>query len=263
MSQHVDRFTGRVADYARHRPGYPRSLLTLLRARAGLSAGWVIADIGSGTGLSAQPFLEAGHAVIGVEPNREMREAAEAGLIRWPGFTSVPGRAEATGLPDGCVDLVVAGQAFHWFDADRAAREFARILRPPARVALFWNTRRTDGTPFLIACEELLQRHGTDYARVRHDRVGEAGVGAFFDRHERHVLPNAQVLDREGLRGRILSSPYTPPAGDPARVRMIADLDEVFRAHESGGVVRIEYDLEVWIGQLPGPAPQEEDEPCS
>ena len=144
----TERFSDRVADYVRYRPGYPPELLECLQRNCGLRPQWVVADVGSGTGLLAKIFLENGNRVFGIEPNAAMRAAGEEFLRGLDQFTSQEGRAEATGLPARSVDLITAGQAFHWFDRRRARAEFERILKPGGWVALVWNERRTS-TPFL------------------------------------------------------------------------------------------------------------------
>lgn len=246
----IDRFSGRVEAYGRWRPGYPSAVLEVLREEIGLEPEWVVADVGSGTGLSSEPFLEEGHTVHAVEPNAEMRAAAEARLGERPGFRSVAGTAEATTLPDASVDLVVAGQAFHWFDLEAARREFLRILRG-LRVVLLYNTRRSGGTPLLEAYEALLRRHGTDYDRVRHDRrTREAAARFYAGGHGRRLLENRQVLDLEGLIGRTLSCSYVPAEGEPGRDELVGALRSLFERHAEGGTVRLEYDLEVYFGRL-------------
>ncbi len=132
-SDSTARFSSRVADYVRYRPGYPRALVRLLEEECGLAPESVVADVGSGTGILSELFLHNGNRVYGVEPNREMREAGERLLAAYENFVSVDGRAEATTLEDACADFVTAGQAFHWFDPAGARREFQRILRPPRR----------------------------------------------------------------------------------------------------------------------------------
>jgi SAM-dependent methyltransferase len=245
------RFTDRVDDYARYRPGYPAAVVDVLRASGAIGNDWVIADIGSGTGLSSALFLDAGCEVYGVEPNAAMRAAAERILGGRAGFHSRAGTAEATGLPDRSVDCVVAGQAFHWFDAVATRREFARILRPPGAVALMWNTRRTATTPFLASYETLLLEYGTDYREVDHRKVTDDRLRAFFSgTYRKHVFSNAQHLDFEGLRGRVLSSSYTPNAGDPRRAPMLAALERLFDAAQENGRVRIDYDTEVYVGRV-------------
>ena len=129
-------FSNRVENYARFRPYYPQAVPELLKAECGLTSASVIADVGSGTGVLSEMFLERGNRVFGVEPNEEMRKAGERLLERYPNFTSVAGTAEDTKLVTPSVDFVVAGQTFHWFDAARSRGEFARILRAGGWVAL-------------------------------------------------------------------------------------------------------------------------------
>jgi SAM-dependent methyltransferase len=247
----TERFSDRVADYVRYRPRYPAAVLDALREAVGLAHPWVIADVGSGTGFSAEPFIIAGHEVFAVEPNAAMRGAAESLLGGYPGFHSVVGTAEATTLPAASVDLVIAGQAFHWFDAAAARRECARILRGERWAALLWNTRQTDTTPFLRAYDELLRTHGTDYSAVRHDRHDPADLARFFGGpYERRVLGNEQVFDFESLSGRLRSSSYVPARGAAGHDAMMAMLRDIFDAHSNGGVVRMPYDLEVYTGRV-------------
>ena len=176
-----DRFSNRVEDYDRYRPGYPPALFALLREHCGLRPGHAVADIGSGTGLLTGPLLDYGNTVYAVEPNGPMRQAAERRYGGRSGFLSVDGSAEATGLPPWSVDLVVAAQAFHWFEPGAARAEFVRILRPPGWVALVWNERPHEATGFEAAYESLLARHAIDYAAVDHRRIDASRVAAFLD----------------------------------------------------------------------------------
>lgn len=245
------RFSDRVADYERARPGYPEAVVLALERCGALFPGAVVADIGSGTGLSSRPFLERGYAVFAVEPNAAMRAAAERALSGRTGFRSVPGKAEATGLGGGSVDLAVAAQAFHWFDAPAARSELVRILRPGGRVALLWNVRRGGGNPFLSGYEELLRTWALDYAAVDHRRIGPEGIRDFFrGPYESFLFESVQRLDRERLRARLFSSSYTPPEGHPNREPMTAALDALFEAHQRRGEVALVYDLELFVGPL-------------
>ncbi len=110
------RFTGRAFVYSTSRPSYPRGILDILRSEINFDETYTIADIGSGTGLLSQLFLENRNRVLAVEPNDEMRGFAEKSLDKFPKFLSVRGTAEQTGLEGASVDLVVIGQALHWFD---------------------------------------------------------------------------------------------------------------------------------------------------
>lgn len=244
------RFSNRVADYVKYRPGYPPEILDLLREKAGLNAESVVADIGSGTGISAEFLLRAGCAVHAVEPNADMRAAAESMLIGRQGFHSVGASATATTLPDHSVDLIVAAQAFHWFAGEATRAEFDRILKPEGHVALIWNVRKVDATPFLAAYEALLLKYATDYGSVRHELVDDKVLASFFrdGKFSSTSFPNAQYFDYEGLKGRLLSSSYAPAAGQAGHEEMIAELERIFEECQVGGQVAFEYDTWVHLG---------------
>jgi SAM-dependent methyltransferase len=190
--------------------------------------------------------------VIGIEPNAPMREAAAEFLSRFPKLSQRDGAAEHTGLADASVELVMAGQAFHWFDPPRARAEFARILKPGGFVLLMWNNRRKTGDAFHEAYEQLLRTYGTDYLKIRHENIDDARLATFFAPRPFHkaTLANQQVFDFEGLRGRLLSSSYVPLAGQPAHEAMLRDLREIFERHQRGGTVTMAYDTELFWGQL-------------
>lgn len=246
----TERFTPRVADYARSRPGYPPAALDVLRQRIGLSPQWTIADVGSGTGLSTELFLSNGNGVLAVEPNDAMRASAEARLGGNPGFRSVRGTAEATTLADRSIDLVVAAQAFHWFDVAAFRNECRRILKPGAWALLMWNDRDDSSTPFLVAYEQLLRDFGTDYLAVRHNRIDESTLRQFFGgAFQAESLPNAQTFDFAGLRGRLLSSSYVPGQSHRRHQPMLDALRQVFDAHQVQGQVQMQYQTRLYFAR--------------
>lgn len=250
----TERFSGRVENYARYRPGYPPEVLGLMREEMGLTPASVVADIGSGTGILARMFLENGNRVYGVEPNREMREAAERLLADFPGFVSLDGRAEATGLADSSVDFVTAAQAFHWFDVPRARAELRRILRPGGRAVILWNYREEHRTPFLRAYEELLVEFADpNYAQISEGYAARDALAEFFGGpYETRKFVNQQLLDYEALRGRLLSASYVPLAGDPRHHPMLERLRQLFDQHNTDGRVAVEYDTPVFYGEIVG-----------
>jgi ubiquinone/menaquinone biosynthesis C-methylase UbiE len=235
-----------VENYIKYRPGYPQEILETLRAECGLTPQSTIADIGSGTGILAEMLLKNGNTVYGVEPNREMREAGERLLRAYPQFTSVEGKAEATTLPPASVDFVTAAQSLHWFDLQPTAAEFRRILKPGGWVAILWNDRR-DESPFMQAYRALLLRHSTDYLQVDHKRVTPEVLRGFYggEFREKH-FDNYQDFDRDGLRGRLLSSSYVPLDSQP----MLDEMDAIFAEHQVNGIVRFDYDTTLFYGRL-------------
>lgn len=246
------RFSDRVDDYVKHRPTYPVELVRLLERELGIAPERTrVVDVGSGTGISAELFLREGYAVTGVEPNAPMRAAADRMLESYTRWRSADGTAEQTGLPDASCEIVIAAQAFHWFDVPRARAETKRILVPGGHAALVWNDRKLDCDAFHAAYEAALVRWGTDYVKVRHANVGAEIIRAFFG-HEPAVrtLENHQDLDRDGLMGRARSSSYVPKPSQPGHDELFAELERLFAAHATAGVVRVFYETKVWYGTL-------------
>ena len=248
----TQRFSNRVEDYVRYRPGYPREIVGVLREECGLKPESVVVDVGSGTGLLTQLFLENGNVVHGIEPNAAMREAGEQFLEKYHHFSSVAATAEATTLPDASADFIVTGQAFHWFDAKLTRDEFSRLLKPDGWVAIIWNERKKDATALQRDYESLLQNHSADYKQVA-SRYPERGqMEEFFGKEGlRHkTFANEQRFDFAGLRGRLLSSSYSPPAGHPEHEPMLAELQRLFDTHQESGFVRFEYETHIYYGRL-------------
>ncbi|HVJ45763.1 MAG TPA: class I SAM-dependent methyltransferase [Luteolibacter sp.] len=250
MKSPQERFSDRVENYIRHRPGYPPEIVDTLVGKAGLTPAASVADIGSGTGISAEMLLKAGYPVTGVEPNAGMRAAAERLLAGYAGFRSVDGSAQATTLPDHSVDLILAAQAFHWFDTPETRAEFDRILKPGGHVALLWNVRLLDSTPFLRDYEALLLEFGTDYSETRHENIGSESLHRFFrGPYSIDRFRNSQTFDYPALEGRLLSSSYAPGPDHPRHQEMLGELRRIFGLHASGGFVDFEYTTELYIGK--------------
>ena len=251
MTDPTARFTDRAADYAAHRPTYPPAVLATLEGEGVLRPGDVVADVGSGTGILTALLLDNGNTVYAVEPNAPMADEARARLGANPRFHAVAGRAEATGLKDASCDVVTAAQAFHWFDVEQARREFRRILKPGGAVVLMWNMRRLDSTPFLREYEDLLKRRAIDYKKVSAGWADDEAVGRLFAPagYEVSTFEHRQAFGFDGLRGRLLSSSYAPPAGHPQHEPMLAELRELFDRHQRGGEVAFEYDTRVYWGR--------------
>jgi len=247
MTSTVERFSDRVENYVKYRPSYPKEVLEFFRDELNLTKNSVIADIGSGTGISAKIFLENGNRVFGVEPNAAMRHAAEEFLREFENFKSVDGTAENTNLLDDSIDFVIAAQAFHWFDKTETPREFERILRDGGYVALIWNERQLETNDFLRGYENLLKKYGTDYEKVRHDNLDKEIFEKSFAREfSVEIFENAQTVDFDGLKGRLLSSSYTPPETDARFEPMIIELRRLFENHAESGKIQILYSTKIF-----------------
>lgn len=247
-----ERFSTRVENYVRYRPGYPEAVVDAIAERSGNVSATRVADVGSGTGIFSRLLIDRGFSVCGVEPNAEMRAAAESLLGNDDRFTSVNGSAECTTLPDASVDLVTAAQAFHWFSGEATRAEWSRILRPRGLVALVWNVRNVAASEFMSGYEALLRELGTDYAEVSHEGVDDARLRALFGHgaFERLTFPNAQTFDLVGLVGRVESASYAPDAGHPNYGPMMERLRQLFEASQSNGTVAFEYETRLFIGPI-------------
>lgn len=256
MKDSKTRFSDRAEDYARYRPEYPGEVLEFLGDECALTARSVVADVGSGTGILSALFLENGNRVLAVEPNREMRGAAERLLGGNPRFESVAGSAESTTLADGSVDLVAVANSLHWVDRDAARLEFSRVLKPGGRVAVVWNIPRKGGTPFLEAHGHLISRYRTDDGARGDAEDAYEMTQAFFGGpggqrgYEMGSFPHSRPLDLEGLKGLVLSYSSMPAASQPGSKEMLRDLEEIFRANESSGEVVMEYVARAYCGRL-------------
>jgi ubiquinone/menaquinone biosynthesis C-methylase UbiE len=237
MAEHAERFTGRVADYERYRLRYPVEVLDVLRERCALSAATVVADVGAGTGMLAELFLENGNHVIAVEPNAEMREACERLRKRYSRLTVVAAAAEATTLKDASVDVVSVGRAWHWFDRERAVVEFRRILRPSGWVVLVSNRRSKNESLEAKVYEEILMEFGTDYRETR--ELGELIPlfrGGAVVRKELH---GEQVLTLEEFLGQTQSLSVAPMPGDAKYAGMQGALRDFFARFQKSGLLRM------------------------
>ena len=247
------RFSSRVEKYVRFRPRYPQEVIDYLATQCGLTSSSVVADIGSGTGISSEPFLAHGNIVHGVEPNGDMRAAAEELLAEYDNFVSHNGNAEETGLADESIDFVVAGQAFHWFNIEAARTEFVRLLRPDGIVVLVWNSRDTGAKPFMAAYEKLLGDLANDYALVNeHKASDDATIERFYAPHgfEKVVFNNDHFYDLETLQGRALSSSYSPLPEQPNYEPFLARLGTIFDEHQQNGTVCFGYTTRLYWGQI-------------
>jgi len=248
----VERFSNRVENYIKYRPGYPLEVLQLFKDEMNLKPSSVLADIGSGTGVSSRLFLENGNTVYGVEPNAAMRNAATRLLKNFPNYKPVDGTAEYTTLPDSSVNIVFAAQAFHWFEPEKTRIEFKRITREAGYIALIWNERQLDTTPFLREYEHFLLANASDYEKVRHENVTTEKLEDFFQTDfKKRTFANEQIFDFEGLRGRMLSSSYMPSESDERFADVESQLRKLFEKHaDENGKIAILYDTNVFYTQI-------------
>lgn len=243
----TERFSRRSEAYLKYRAGYSPILLDFLKGRCRLTPECVVADVGSGTGLLAELLLQNGNKVYGIEPNREMREAAESVLGRYPGFLSLAAQAESTTLPSSSVDFVTVGRALHWFDYHQALVEFARIVKPQGWVVVVWLKRKTS-TPMLAEYEELLLAYASEHRgkkRIQREMENQLVAGGF----KNQVIDCRWIFDLDQLKGHTLSLSVSPDVGHPNYAPLIDGLEALFRKYQVDDRVIFDYETSIYCGQ--------------
>jgi SAM-dependent methyltransferase len=224
--------------YSRYRPSSPSALLDWILATTGRQPPARVADVGCGTGIATRLFAERGLAAVGIDHNEPMLSfAARAGGARY-----LRAGSTATALASGSVDLVVAAQCFHWFDAAPTLQEFARILRPGGWCTAFWNLAAS--TPFLDEYDRVLRAHtpACEYEILLKQNAAPAVLRAApgVSRCQEAEFPNSQALDRDGLLGRAYSSSCVRHGvRNPAAFERA--LTMTFNRHQRDGVVELRY----------------------
>jgi SAM-dependent methyltransferase len=242
------RFSGRARDYAAHRPDYPVAALDEILRGLGPPSRVRAADVGAGTGIASHQLAERGVAVWSVEPNPAMRSIAPVhSRIRHRS-----GAGERTGLPRASVDLVLCAQAFHWFDARLALREFRRILKPGGRLAILWN-ERSALDPFTASYTDLVRASaGRDTTEATSTGVRSLIRQAGFESIRRVTSPHTQSLTLGGLLGQARSISYAPRRG-PAAAALRRGLRALHaRFADRSRRVRVVYRTILYVGTRPG-----------
>jgi SAM-dependent methyltransferase len=245
-------FTVKVDDYAA-RPSYPPDLFALLASRYAPSPAALVVDVGAGTGLLTRGLLDAGYRVVAVEPNAKMRASADAALSANERYRSVVGAAEALPLDAQSAELIVAAQAFHWFDIERARPEFLRVLEPHGAVGLIWNDRVLDD-PLQQACSAIFAEFGGEKRAALSVHQERGNLPLFFGatQPEAFSWPNEQRLDERRLTQLLLSRSYMPTPGSEAAVLVAERAGALFRDYALDGAVSVRYRTVLFLGR---PAP--------
>ena len=248
----VSIFSSKVNDYLASRPDYPPALFSTFVAEGVLQNLATIADIGSGTGLLTASLLVRGHQVFAVEPNAEMRFAADT-LLNKHGqlYQSIDGTAENLPLPDASVDLITAAQAFHWFEIKAARHEFMRVLKPQGQVALIWNDRVLNH-PLHLALNELLKKFGGAKLQALSAHEDRSQVPVFFASSptKTWTFPHQQWLSEEGLQSLVFSRSYMPERHSDAGEEIKKTIKDITLKFAISGKVAVPYQTTAIIGAL-------------
>lgn len=252
-------------EYDRFRPGYPDEMFTTIASHLGLPRLPLVVDLGAGTGRASLAMAALGWRVTAVEPGKPMLEllrirASDEGLL----VSTIQASAEATGLDANSVDLVTAAQAFHWFAKEDALAEITRIVRPGGGLALFWNVRDAERSPFLADYAELLKRstESTDDPGIgRYEAEGrdvtrralEAASG--FEPPDLLQLHQEVEMTAEQFVGMAFTASYVRVGMSPeGQTRFRSDLAALLGRHSlaDGHPFPVPYRIDLWIARRSG-----------
>jgi SAM-dependent methyltransferase len=219
MTSHALSFGAAAHLYDAIRPTYPAAAVAWALGEAPLR----VLDLGAGTGRLTRVLLDAGHEVVAVDPDPQMLAVLAA---RHPRATALAGPAERIPLPEGTVDAVVCGQAYHWFDRQAALPEIARVLVPGGTFAPLWNLRDED-VAWVAELSAIIGSEGADLART--DGVGE--YGPWFAGTEHQVFEHSAAITPEGLVDLVRSRSYYLTADDARQAQMVAAVRELAATH--------------------------------
>jgi SAM-dependent methyltransferase len=240
-------FGGEADAYERARPSYPPDAVAWLAAALTVGPGRTVIDVAAGTGKFTRLLAPFGSDLRAVEPVPEMRALLAATV---PGVQVVSALAEALPFTDGAADAITVAQAFHWFDAPTALREFHRVLSPGGRVGLIWNARdRSVG--WVDAVWSIMDRVEKRAPWRDHDAWRET---AFVDQpwfaplaeatfHHEQVLTPDEVVDRVRSVSHVAVLPASEHVAVLDEVREVLDGDP---ATSGRSVVALPYRVDAY-----------------
>jgi SAM-dependent methyltransferase len=241
-----DRFATKAEAYAKYRWDYPPEPIRCVLDTAAVSERSVVADVGSGTGKLTMHFVEAARTVYAVEPSPEMRWVAERDLAKHASFRSIGAPSHATTLPDHSVDLIVVGQATHFFDAEPTREEFLRILKPGGWLATL-NYRNSDEMTHAAVMTLQTEENGCDMSKRPNP---PAAFWFGHDRFDEHSFLSTHQQSLEQFLGRVSSTSWAPGEDHPLYPRFERAARELFDRLATDGLRTVNTKTRVAIGQI-------------
>lgn len=215
------------ADYERGRPGYPPDAVELLTLELEIGAGRLVVDLAAGTGKLTRALAPYHATIVAVEPVAGMREQLVGAV---PGIEVLDGTAERIPLQDASVDAVLVAQAFHWFDAARAAAEIHRVLRPAGGLGVIWNSW-DESVGWVAQLQERVHAHVGDTPQQRNSPwLAELEASGLFTPSTEQVIPNLVRGELDTLLARVSSVSYIASLEPAQRAAVLASVQGIVAA---------------------------------
>lgn len=245
----AQRFSTKAEKYARYRWDYAPEAIKVLFAVTGISSDSTVADVGAGTGILTKHFTGKVGTVFAVEPNVEMRQIGERNLAA-PNLHWIDARAEATTFPDRSIDLILVGQALHWFEPKAARQEFQRILKPQGWLAILSNHPQD---PALQAAFQAICTEENGWTVSDHAALPPRQPFGFYYAPNEFLQYNFLWESRENWEiflGGTISAADAPDEDHPLYPRFEASLKEIFDRFSAGGWMNIHACTELKLGRM-------------
>lgn len=242
----LNRFSDKAENYTKYRPNYPDVVIDKILENLSSQNKIVAADIGAGTGISANQLASRGVNVIAIEPNQAMREAAEKHQnIEWK-----QGTAENTNLSNSSVDLITSFQAFHWFKPEPTLLEFKRILKPQGRIGIvFQDLNRDDEFTRIysqLVSKAANNRPPTDW----NSKIQPLKDSDYFKYINCYQFPCQQELDLSSLIGLVKSISFIS-SEETVQKQLIEDFEDLHqRFCNQHGFVYLIYRINLHLAGL-------------
>jgi len=243
-----------AASYDRGRPSYPVEALTWALGTASSNGRPLrVLELGAGTGKLTEVLVGLGHDVFATEPDERMLDLLSAKL---PDVRATVGSAEQIPVGDQQYDVVIAGQAFHWFDQGAALAEIGRVLAQGGRMVLVWN-ERDERIPWVRRLGAMIGRQDHDV-----DPIPVIDDSAMFSAVEEHSFRFWQVVNRDTVQDLVLSRSNVIALSDEQREAKRAEVLDFYDDYGRGmDGMQVPYTCRVFRSVLlerarPAPAPQ-------
>jgi ubiquinone/menaquinone biosynthesis C-methylase UbiE len=242
-------YASKAEKYARYRWDYAPEAIRTIVATTNIGPQSAVADLGAGTGILTRHFVEVAGLVYAVEPDEAMLTWARRSLSGHPSFRPILASAEATSLPAHSVDLILAGQALHWFEPDTARREFMRILKPGGWLAVVWNHPADPALGNALSAI-LTAENGWDATPI--SRPPQKPFSFYFgsDEYTRLTTSAMQQETWDEFLGSLCSDSHAPDGDHPAYPQLARAARQVFDQFSRDGWVAVRYATELCLGQM-------------
>ncbi len=239
--------------YDRGRPSYPAEAARWLVGRDAAT----VLELGAGTGKLTRELVALGHDVHATDPDPDMLAVLRRSL---PDVRTSESVAEDIPLPDRSVDVVVAGQAFHWFDHERALPEIARVLKPGGAVAAAWNNRDAR-IPWVRKLWALLGEQPA-LAERESSAVDALVTSPLFGYVDRETFSHWQEINRASIVDLVASRSYVAALDEEQRAAKLAEVVAFYDDYGRGmDGMRLAYECEcIRAVVVDRPEPDQPDE---